>query len=266
MGFFSKIIDKVTPQGFIDDITGETGSDAAKESAAAQQEFIGQAIDVTQEGTQEQMDLLQPLAEFGNLDRLQAAIRGRDASGVLKADPYGYNYLQDNPLFQASVDNAARQMKYSAAAGGLGASGGLMDAIFQNYLAQGDQYFGNYLNRLDVFKNSNINREMIPVNIMQQALGAQSNILGANTANRANLLTAMGNSEAAGIVGAANSEMAGTNNLINLGAQAVGFMAGGGFGGDQTPPYVYGGGLPTGGGGRGGGFSPIYGNLGGIGL
>ncbi len=257
MGFFSKIIDKVTPQGFIDDITGETGSDAAKESAKAIGQYADQAREEITAGAAEQMALLQPFAEFGDLGRLQAAIRGTDASGTLKADPYGINYLSNNPLFKAAVDNAGDQLKFSQAAQGKLQSGGTIDQLFKNYLAIGDQMYGNYLNRLDTTKMNNINRELIPVNIAQQAAGAQVGVLGARDANLSNLLLAKGNSQAAGIVGAANAEMAGTNNLINLGSQLAGFALNGGFAG-------------RGGGGGGytynGGFNPIYGNLGGIGL
>ena len=63
---------------------------------------------------------------------------------TLQADPYGVDYLSNNPLFQASIDNAGRQMGANAAAQGKSNSGGLVtgegNALAAGQIGQANAY------------------------------------------------------------------------------------------------------------------------------
>jgi hypothetical protein len=131
-------------------------------------------------------------------------------------------------LFQASIDNAGRQMGASAAAQGKFNSGGLVDALFQNYMATGDQYYGNYLQRSDLLGSSAYNRALMPVQMGQNA----ANFQGVNSAN---LITGAGNAVAAGQIGQANAWGQTAQNIGNIGGQVLGYGANSGwFNGSQS--------------------------------
>lgn len=76
--------------------------------------------------------LLDPYAEFG-----AAAL---PAYASLMTPQGQYDYLESNPLFQAAVDRSGAQLSGSAAAAGKYNSGGLRNALFENYLATGEDY------------------------------------------------------------------------------------------------------------------------------
>ena len=141
---------------------------------------------------------------------------------TLQADPYGVDYLSNNPLFQASIDNAGRQMGANASAQGKLNSGGLVDQLFQNYLATGDQFYGNYLQRSDTLGNSAYNRALMPVQIGQNA----ANFQGVNSGN---LITGEGNALAAGQIGQGNAYSQTAQNLANIGGQVLGYGANSGW-------------------------------------
>ena len=186
MGFFSSILEPFT------------GKEAAKEStragirsARAEEEARNQLIERTQ-----------PFVDVGV-----------GAAGGLQQfidDPSGYSFLENNPMFQAAVNNAGDRIGNANASRGKFNSGGTVDQLFQNYLATGDQ-----------FVNSGFNRQYQPTQFGgNMALGVGTNV--------GNSITAGQNALNAGNIGAANARSAGMSNLIGLGTTIYG--ATGGFG------------------------------------
>jgi len=135
---------------------------------------------------------------------------------TLQRDPYGADYLSNNPMFQASIDSAGRQMGAGSAAQGKLSSGSLMDALFQNYMTTGDQYYGNYLQRSDLLGSSAYNRALMPVQMGQSA----ANFQGVNSGN---LITGAGNALAAGQIGQANAWGQTAESIGNIGGMALGY-------------------------------------------
>ncbi len=123
MGFFSSILEPFT------------GKKAAKESkragirgARAEEEARNQLIERTQ-----------PFVDVGV-----------GAAGGLQQfidDPSGYSFLENNPMFQAAVNNAGDRIGNANASRGKFNSGGTVDQLFQNYLATGDQFVNSGFNR-----------------------------------------------------------------------------------------------------------------------
>ena len=92
-------------------------------------------------------------------------------------------------MFQAAIDNTSNQLKNQAAARGKLGSGGLVNALFNNYLSQGQNFLNNDFNR--IFNVSQMGQNA--------AAGVGSNIqAGAN--NISNLLGQGANANAGRIV------------------------------------------------------------------
>lgn len=220
-----------SPIGFvkdsIDSFTGKSGEDAAKDAANAQVAANNAALAQSER-------LNKPYVDLGvNNMPGYSAILGDPAYNTfdkLNKDPYGYNYLSANPLFNASVENANRTMSAAGAAAGKFNSGGMVDQLFQNYLATGDAFWGNYLTRSDALANSAQQRAYQPIQLGQSAAAGQA-------VNAGNLLTASGDAMAAGIVGGANARAGGVSNMLNLGGQIAGAVMGmpSGGGGQVLP-------------------------------
>ena len=121
-------------------------------------------------------------------------------------DPTGASYLASNPLFGAAVDYTSDRIENRASAGGRLNSGGTVEQLFQNYLAQGDRLV-----------NSGFQRALAPVQLGQNA----ANFQGANSGA---LITDAGAAQAAGVVGAANATNSAQNQMLGFGAQALGSL------------------------------------------
>ena len=200
-------------------VSGRSSAKAAKKASQAQ-------VDSSREAREQSERLNKPYIDLGteNLPAYQGILNDPryNTFETLQADPYGVDYLSNNPLFQASIDNAGRQMGANAAAQGKSNSGGLVDQLFQNYLATGDQYYGNYLQRSDTLGNSAYNRALMPVQMGQNA----ANFQGVNSGN---LITGAGNAVAAGQIGQANAYGQTVQNLANIGGQLLGYGANSGW-------------------------------------
>ena len=176
---------------------GKRAAGAARESAQLQADSAREARD--------QMERLnKPYLELG-----ESAIPGLQQ---FIDDPTGFNYLNENPMFNAAVDYGSERIENYASAGGRLNSGGTIDQIFKNYMATGDQLV-----------NSGFQRAMAPVQLGQSSANFQG-------ANAANLITGAGNAQAAGIVGAGNAKAAGINNAVGILGQTLG-------GSLQSDPY-----------------------------
>lgn len=121
-------------------------------------------------------------------------------------DPTGAGYLESNPLFNAAIDYTSDRIENRASAGGRLNSGGTVEQLFKNYLAQGDQLV-----------NSGFQRALAPVQLGQNSANFQGS-------NAANLITGAGAANAAGVVGAANAKNNAQNQMLGFGAQALGSL------------------------------------------
>lgn len=183
MGFVRKL--GKTIQGGIDQLTGKAGERAAIEAGEIQAGFAGQA-----------QGLFDPFQGLGQ--------QGIDQAGFLTDPQAQFDFLQNNPLFQASLDNANQQTNKLAAARGRLSSGDTLQQLSQNTLLAASPL----------------------IQQQKQSIGDLLNI-GQNTAaSQGNLLTGQGAALAGGIVGGQNARAAGVSNILNLGGQIAG-----GFGG-----------------------------------
>lgn len=121
-------------------------------------------------------------------------------------DPTGAGYLESNPLFNAAIDYTSDRIENRASAGGRLNSGGTVEQLFQNYLAQGDRLV-----------NSGFQRALAPVQLGQNA----ANFQGANSGA---LITDAGAAQAAGAVGAANATNNAQNQVAGFAGQALGSL------------------------------------------
>lgn len=119
-------------------------------------------------------------------------------------DPSGATYLENNPLFQQALDYTGNQLKTVGSSTGKLNSGGMIQSLFNNYLATGDQ-----------FVNSAQNRAFQPVQLGQNAANFQAS-------NSGNLITGAGNAQAAGLIGAGNAQAAGINGVGSAISGALG--------------------------------------------
>ena len=168
---------------------GKRAAGAARESAQLQADSAREARD--------QMERLnKPYLELG-----ESAIPGLQQ---FIDDPTGFNYLNENPMFNAAVDYGSERIENYASAGGRLNSGGTVDQLFQNYLATGDRLV-----------NSGFQRAMAPVQLGQSSANFQG-------ANAANLITDAGAAQAGGVVGAANAKNQSLSNTLGFAGQAIG--------------------------------------------
>lgn len=179
--------------GFINDILGNTAADAATGAGKLQDKVAQERATATGQD-------LQPYTNLGtqNIGGLQSLID----------NPLGY--LQNNPMFDAALNSANVQSGRSAALDGKFNSGGMVNSLFQNYLATGDNMINSQYNRL--------------LNPVQMGYGAQLN----STNIQNDLLTGGAAARAGGMVGSANAQGQGASNLLGMGASLLG---GGGLAG-----------------------------------
>lgn len=162
-------------------------SKAAKKAAAVQAESAAEA--------NAQLERLnKPFITRG----LDAAVKMRQ----LTHDPM--SYLQNNPMFEAALNYSGDQLKGAASVQGKFNSGGMVNQLFQNYLAQGNDQINQQYNRL-----------LQPYSIGQNAAAFQGN-------QSAQLITGAGNAQAAGMIGAANASAQNLNNIAGITSNAIG--------------------------------------------
>lgn len=177
-------------------VIGGVASNSAASKQAKASERAGQLQAESAREARDQMERLnKPYLELG-----ESAIPGLQQ---FVDDPTGFNYLNENPMFQAAVDYGSERIENYASAGGRLNSGGTVDQLFQNYLATGDR-----------FVNSGFQRAFAPVQLGQNSANFQGS-------TAANLITDAGNAQAAGVVGAANARAAGLNNTAGFAGQAI---------------------------------------------
>lgn len=176
-------------------IAANKQSNAAKSAANASL----QAGETQAEFGREASALLDPFQEIGQ--------QGLDQAGFLTDPTAQFDFLQNNPLFQLSLDNANRQTQQGAASRGRLSAGDTLQQLSNNVLLSASPLIQG----------------------QKQSIGNLLNF-GQNTAaNQGSLLTGQGAALAGGIVGAANANTAGANtdaqNVNNIAGILSGVLA-----------------------------------------
>jgi len=202
-GLYGEASDVLT--GVAGSITGQDAADAAKRAGKSQAKAAVDAADLQYKGAQEALaqgkELSAPYRQLGeqNIGQFQNLV----------SDPM--QYLQNNPMFNAAVAGSSEQIKNLQSLSGKAGSGGTVNQLFQNYLAQGNEQINQQYNRL-----------LRPVQMGQAAAAGQA-AQGANLiTGGANALAAgqigQANALASGQIGAANAQQQGVQNALGLGA------------------------------------------------
>lgn len=188
--------------GFIRDLTGKTAVDAATKAGEIQNVQAQQsATDVGVAGAQSQA-LLDPFSAV--------AQQGIDQAGFLTDPQAQFDFLQNNPLFQASLDNANRVTQQSAASQGRLSAGDTALDLSNNFLLSAQPLIGQQQQSI---------RGLIDLG--RGVASEQGGTIRGTAADVANLQTGGAAAQAAGTVGAANARGTRAGNLLSLGTSAL---------------------------------------------
>lgn len=168
----------------------KTQSDSSLLAAQIQADSATEAIQAQKEAAARAQEFFTPFAGV--------AERGIGLSSFLGNPQEQFDFLQSNPLFQASLDNANRITNQSAAASGRLNAGDTLTNLSQNVLLSAQPLIDRQ--RQDIAGLLNLGTGLA---------GSQANIetgLGAGTSG---LLTDSASAQSAGIIGSANAQSAG---------------------------------------------------------
>jgi hypothetical protein len=171
--------------GFLRDLTGKTAVDAA-----------GKAGDVQVQGAIEASQLLDPFQQIGQ--------QGLDQANFLTDPNAQFDFLQNNPLFQMSLDNANQNTLGLAASRGRLSSGDTLQQLSNNTLLAAQPLIGQ----------------------QKQSIGDLLNFGLSTAGSQGNLRTGQAAAEAGGIIGAANARGQRAQNVVDLATSEGAQMAG----------------------------------------
>jgi hypothetical protein len=194
--------------GFLDDITGQTGADAAQQAAGVQSTAANAAMQFVNDATAQSRADLQPFQQAG-----AAALPSLTG---LATDPNAQkDFITENPFYKALADDAQSRLLGAQASQGKAYSGGTREALQNSLLLLGDDLVG-----------SNVNRQQNLANMGMGAAGNQAAAAQYGGRSISELVTGQANANAAGLVGAANAEGQGSENLLG-GALGIGSLLAG---------------------------------------
>lgn len=198
---------------------------AADKTTNAQLAMTEQQLQAQREADVTQAQRLQPFVGLG--------LASVDPYKTLQTRQGQMDYLANDPMFDAAVNKQNEELKYASAAGGRANSGDIRNALFQNYLASGENTIDRQINRL-----------LGAIGIGQNsATGQAANSLGIAN-NITDIFGNQGDIRSSGIMARQNINNAATSGGTNLLLQGAMMGFGGAFGGG-------GGGMP--------GISSIFG-------
>lgn len=205
MSSFAEDVISIGSFGLIDggDVTGSNAAKASKQASQTQSQALDRGIELQRETRDLARDDLAPFRQFG-ADQINPLLELLNPQG--QAD-----YLNANPLFQASLDSVNSATLNNRAARGKLGSGGTLAALQGNFNSTALPFLANQQNAL--FNG---------VNLGQSSAAGQANTALSTGSNIANMLGQQGDVNAAGIVGSQGSQQAAFNNLLNLGGQIGG--------------------------------------------
>lgn len=196
--------------GFFSDLMGKSASRAARDAGRQQAAYGSAGIAEQRQAYDQAAGMMAPYSEFGEsaLPLLQQLM-----------SPQGqFDYLNNNPLFAASLDRMDNMTAAQQAARGRLGSGGTLEQLRQNYFATANpllqQAFGNAFGVAGMGQNAATNMANARLN------------LGNNVSD---LFTQIGNSTGAATIGQANARAAGAGNLFNMLGNVAGMAFGGGL-------------------------------------
>jgi hypothetical protein len=182
-------------RSIVDQVTGQNAKDAAREAAAVQKEAGLAAIEEARAARETARTDLMPYAQFGQ-QQLPAL------SSIL--NPQGQvDYLQNNPIFKASLANMNEQVLNNAAVRGRLNAGDTRQRFLENFQASALPLLSYQTNSL--FNAANLGRS--------SAAGQGANGLNASQVIGSNI-TGIGNANAAGIVGVQNARNQATKDIL----------------------------------------------------
>lgn len=194
----------------VGDMLGFGASDAARDATNAQVDANNASIGLQRETRDIMRQDLAPYANFG-----KSAL---PALGGLLSTQGQYDFLQSSPMFQAAVRNSNNMSAAMGAANGRANSGGMVNELFQNYLATGENYLNNQFNRL-----------MGATNIGQASAAGQANASGQAANQISQMYGNIGNAQAAGSMAVDNARQSVGGKLLGggMGAALGGGLLGG---------------------------------------
>ncbi len=182
-------------RSIVDQVTGQNAKDAAREAAAVQKEAGLAAIEEARAARETARTDLMPYAQFGQ-QQLPAL------SSIL--NPQGQvDYLQNNPIFKASLANMNEQVLNNAAVRGRLNAGDTRQRFLENFQASALPLLSYQTNSL--FNAANLGQS--------SAAGQAANGLNASQVIGSNI-TGVGNANAAGIVGVQNARNQATKDIL----------------------------------------------------
>lgn len=220
MGFFSDVVGG---------LTGSTAAGAARRAGRRVSEAALEAGDIqagaaTEAAGVQEATLRDALAQTQGLTSpyTQLGTQNIGAFQNLISDPA--SFLENNPMFNAAIAGTSEQIKRNQALSGKLGSGGTVNQLFQNYLAQGNeqinQQYNRLLNPIQMGQQSALSQAGLTSNLLSQVGGVQAGgITGAANAQAAGLVGSA-NALASGQIGAANAQQQGLTNVLGLGALA----------------------------------------------
>lgn len=177
---------------------GSQGAAAAKEGAQLQAQAGREAIEAENIAREKAGAFFEPFAGV--------AERGLERSSFLADPQEQFNFLQENPLFKLSLDNANRVTQASAASKGRLSAGDTLERLSNNVLLASEPLIDRQ--RQDI---TNL------LNLGTGVTESQANIAIGQGANVGNLLTDIGSAQSAGGIGAAQAQQQGNQNLVQIG-------------------------------------------------
>lgn len=182
-------------------LTGETQAEASLQGADIQAQAGREALAELIRGKEEGQQFLAPFEALGQ--------QGLAGAGILTDPQAQIDFLQQNPLFQLSLDEARRGTQQTAAAGGRLSAGDTLQQLSKNVLLSAQPLLGqqqqNITNLLGLGQG-------LATTQANTALGVGSQAGG--------ILTDIGATQAAGQIGAAQATGAGAQNLLSTGLTA----------------------------------------------
>lgn len=175
----------VAGKAILDKRAADKAQHAADAAAARQQKGISEGIEQTEEATAQALGFLDPLQQVG-----QAGI---EQAGFLTDPQAQFDFLQSNPLFQMSLDQAQTQTKNIAAARGRLSAGDTLQQLSENVLLSAQPLVAQQKASISDL-----------LNLASGTGTSQANIAIGKGSNVTDLLTSSGDVGAAGIVSSAN--------------------------------------------------------------
>jgi len=170
-------------------VSGKMQSDAAEKAAGQQRAGISEGIAETRRATAEGQEFLTPFQELGQT--------GVEQAGFLTDPQAQFDFLQNNPLFQMSLQQAGTETKQLAAARGRLSAGDTLQQLSQNVLLAAQPLISQQKASISDL-----------INLGSGTSRAQANLAIGQGSGITNLLTSAGDVAAAGTIGAGRARAA----------------------------------------------------------